>query len=102
MIRSVLRLSVRPGCGGAFEELFRRLSVLTRATEVAGMRSGELLRPRQGTDYVVVATWDDAQDYQRWADSQVRAEIGKQLEEFTLPGGVGDLYEIVDACRPGN
>jgi heme-degrading monooxygenase HmoA len=96
-----LRLSVRPGRERAFEAQFQRLRVLARAAEVAGMRSGELLRPRQGADYVVVGTWDHAQDYQRWVESPVRAEIGKHLEEFTLTG-VGDLFEVVETYHPSS
>jgi heme-degrading monooxygenase HmoA len=88
-----------PGRGQAFEEQFRKLRVLAHAADVAGMRSGELLRPEQGTDYLVVATWDHPRDYQRWAESQTRAELGQQMKEFTGPRGTGDLYDIVDAYR---
>lgn len=96
MIRSLLWLNVHPGCEREFEESFRRLHVFERAGQVAGMRSAELLRPIQGSTYVVVATWERAEDYDRWLDSSIRAELNESLSALLASAGQPAMFEIVD------
>jgi len=96
VIRSVIRLQVVPGQERAFEDQFRQRGVLKRAREVARMRTGELLRPLAGGSYVVVATWDSAEDYAVWINSPVRAELSATPPQLSQPAAPADLYEIVE------
>lgn len=97
MIRSIIRLQVVPGQERAFEGQFRQRGVLKRAREAARMRTGELLRPlADGGPYVVVATWDSAEDYQAWVNSPVRAELSGTAPQLSQPVAPADLYEIVE------
>ena len=96
MIRSIIRLQVVPGQERAFEGQFRQRGVLKRAREAARMRTGELLRPVEGGPYVVVATWDSAEDYQVWVNSPVRAQLSATPPQLSQPVAPADLYEIVD------
>ena len=96
MIRSIIRLNVEPGREHEFEEQFRRRGVLRRAREAARLRTGELLRPVAGGPYVVVATWDSAEDYQVWVNSPVRGELSATPPQLSQPVAPADLYEIVE------
>ena len=96
MIRSIIRLNVEPGREHEFEEQFRRRGVLGRAREAARLRTGELLRPVAGGPYVVVATWDSAEDYQVWVNSPVRGELSATPPQLSQPVAPADLYEIVE------
>lgn len=97
MIRSIIRLNVTAGREREFEESFRKRRVLERAREAARLRTGELLRPPvAGAPYVVVATWDNAADYQAWVDSPVRAELAAMPPRLSEPVAPADLYEIVE------
>jgi len=96
VIRSIIRLNVEPGREHEFEEQFRRRGVLRRAREAARLRTGELLRPVVGGPYVVVATWDSAEDYQVWVNSPVRGELSATPPQLSQPVAPADLYEIVE------
>jgi heme-degrading monooxygenase HmoA len=95
VIRSIIRLQVEPGREREFEEQFRRRGVLKRAQEVARMRTGELLRPAAGGPYVVVATWDSAEDYAVWVNSPIRGQLSGTEPQLSEPVAPADLYEIV-------
>ena len=96
MIRSIVRLNVEPGREHELEEQFRRRGVLGQAREAARLRTGELLRPVAGGPYVVVATWDSAEDYQVWVNSPVRGELSATPPQLSQPVAPADLYEIVE------
>jgi heme-degrading monooxygenase HmoA len=89
---SVLRVPVRDGAGERLAEAYSTLEIFARARESGGFREGRLLRPvSPRAPFLVVAEWDDEADYQRWLDSPVRAELGRQLEpviDGQLEGGV--------------
>jgi len=92
---SVLSISVRAGAD--LEGAFARLEIFEHSRQSGGFRRGQLLRPvERGDPYLVVAAWETAEDYQRWMDNPVRAELGAQLEPL-LDGDVasGELYEDV-------
>ena len=46
--------------------------------------------------YVVVATWDSAEDYQVWVNSPVRGELSATPPQLSQPVAPADLYEIVE------
>jgi heme-degrading monooxygenase HmoA len=96
VIRSIIRLQVDPGREHEFEEQFRARRVLARARSTAHLRTGELLRPLAGGPYVVVATWDSAEDYAVWVNSQIRAELSATPPQLSQPVAPADLYEIVE------
>ena len=92
---SVLRLHARDGADLA--AAFAKLEIFEHSRQSGGFRRGQLLRPvERGDPYLVVAAWESAEDYQRWLDNPVRAELGAQLEPL-LDGDVasGELYEEV-------
>lgn len=95
MIRSIIRLQVEQGREREFEEQFRQRGVLKRAQEVARMRTGELLRPVAGGPYIVIATWDSAEDYAVWVNSPVRGQLSATDPQLSQPVAPADLYEIV-------
>lgn len=96
MIRSIIRLKVEPGHEAEFEAQFRQRGVLRHARETARMRTGELLRPLGDGPYVVVATWDSAEDYAVWVNSPVREELAATPPRLSQPAAPADLYEIVE------
>ena len=96
MIRSVIRLQVGPGQERVFEEQFHKRRVLERAREAARLRTGELLRPLAGGPYIVVATWDSAEDYEVWVNSPIRAELSATPPQLSQPVAPADLFEIVE------
>jgi heme-degrading monooxygenase HmoA len=96
MIRSIITLRVTPGREREFEETFRARGVLALAREVADLRTGELLRPlKAGDPYVVIATWDSAEAYDRWVRSPARSEVNSAAP-LAAPVAPAALYEIVD------
>ncbi|HXF81913.1 MAG TPA: antibiotic biosynthesis monooxygenase family protein [bacterium] len=104
MIRSIIKLQVAPGREREFEETFRSRGVLALAREVADLRTGELLRPlRAGDPYVVIATWDSAEAYDRWVRSPARSQVNSAAP-LSSPLAPAELYEIVEAYprRPGD
>jgi heme-degrading monooxygenase HmoA len=96
VIRSIIRLQVEQGRERQFEEQFKQRGVLKRAHEVARMRTGELLRPVAGGPYVVVATWDSAEDYAVWVNSPIRGELSATPPQLSQPVAPADLFEIVE------
>ncbi len=97
MIRTVLRMRVYPGREAELERRFAELDVLGAAARVAGLRSGELLRPRDGGTYVVTGTWDSLEAYQVWQQSAVRQQIGAALEGVAVPGADTEVHDVVQA-----
>jgi len=96
MIRTVIKLRVVPGREEEFEEAFRSRGVLALAHQLAGLRSGELLRPlRSGEPYVVIATWNSEADYQVWVNSPLRSQVNTAAP-ISEPVAPADLYEIID------
>lgn len=95
MIRTILRMIVKPGREAEFERRFMELDVLGAAARAAGLRSGELLRPRGGGAYVVTATWDGPEAYQTWRDSRAREELGAVVQEVAAPAPDPETFEVV-------
>lgn len=109
MIRTILHMRVQPGREGEFERRFAQLDVLGAAARAAGLRSGELLRPasngaglrpRGGGSYVVTATWDGPEAYQRWRDSAAREEIGTALDGLVTPSPEPEMFEVLAVHPP--
>ena len=66
------------------EPLLRELRM--RATHQPGYISGETLRRMDKPDeYLVISTWESAEDWDRWAKSQERSEVQGKID--TLLGG---------------
>ena len=94
MIRTILRMTVHPGGEAEFERRFADLDVLGAAACVAGLRSGELLRPRGGGPYVVTATWDTPEAYEAWRDSAARKEVGAGLDPLVTLSPDPEIYDV--------
>ena len=87
-------MTVHPGGEAEFERRFADLDVLGAAARVAGLRSGELLRPHGGGPYVVTATWDTPEAYQAWRDSAARKEVGAGLDPFVALSPDPEIYDV--------
>ena len=93
---SVLRLLPRPGEADELARRFGTLEIFGHSRRSGGFLGGRLLRPLEGDAFVVVAEWETEDDYRRWLDNPVRAELGAELEPL-LDADVasGQLYEEV-------
>ena len=93
---SVLRLLPRPGEADELARRFGALEIFDHSRQSGGFLGGRLLRPLEGDAFVVVAEWETEDDYRRWLDNPVRAELGAELEPL-LDADVasGQLYEEV-------
>ncbi len=100
MIRTHLRMTVQPGREAEFERRFIQLDVLGAAARAARLRTGELLRPQRGGDYVVTATWDGPDAYQAWRDSAAREKIGAALEGLVTPSPDLEVYDVLHVYPP--
>lgn len=103
MIRSVLRLTPRPGCADAVVELFQREQVFERALGVDGCQDASLLL--RSDEILVTASWDDAEAYQAWVDHPERNTMSDELNELLVDAitadSVGGLYQVALAeSRP--
>lgn len=91
---------VQPGREAEFERRFGHLDVLGAAARTAGLRTGELLRPRNGGTYLVTATWDGIEAYTGWRDSASRQELGAALEGLVTPGQDPEIHDVVQIYPP--
>lgn len=81
------RMSVPEEHRERFEEMFR-----TRARAVdrrPGFIRAEILRPRQGNEYIVMTHWESEQAFESWTKSQEYLEGHKRVGEFK--GGDGRM-----------
>jgi heme-degrading monooxygenase HmoA len=102
MIRSVLALRAAPGRSKALEEFYAEHAILQRAREFAGCRDAVLLRAVTSgpATHLVIADWNTAADYQRWAADAWRVALSRHLAALLDTGSdepiVGELYEFVE------
>ncbi len=81
------RMSVPEEHRERFEEMFR-----TRARAVdrrPGFIRAEILKPRQGNEYIVMTHWESEQAFESWTKSQEYLEGHKRVGEFK--GGDGRM-----------
>jgi heme-degrading monooxygenase HmoA len=103
VIRSVLRLHAAPGRADEVAGFYADNGIIDRALAFAGCRDVVLLRGTGGdtATYLVIADWDEAQDYQRWVDDPWRADVSRRLAELLDTGvpepAVGSVFEFVPA-----
>ena len=101
MIRSVLRLSAVPGGADGVTKFYAEQKVLERACAFGGCRDAQLLRGigADSATFLVMADWDEAEDYQRWVVDPWRADVSRRLAELLEPGwdelAVGSVFELV-------
>jgi heme-degrading monooxygenase HmoA len=90
---SLLTIPVRAGSEDAFVETFHRLGVFAHAGGIQGFGGGELLRPHEGSTFVVHARWASAAGYQAWLDAPVRATLNAELAAHVDGPMTSALYE---------
>ncbi len=96
MVRSVLILRARDGRREDVVQLFERLGVLREASAVRGFVAAELSVATDGCDeLLVVATWEDADAYDRWLQSSVRERMRPALQELLAETPVPRTYDVV-------
>jgi heme-degrading monooxygenase HmoA len=93
---SVLGLQPRPGAADELARRFGALEIFEHSRRSGGFLGGRLLQALEAEALLVVAEWETEEDYRRWLDSSVRAELGAELEPL-LEADVasGRLYEEV-------
>lgn len=78
-VKVVVRRIVPEHRVGDLEPLLRQLE--TRAMHHTGYISGETLRRLDKPDeYLVISTWESAEDWNRWAKSQERNEVQGKID----------------------
>jgi len=95
---SIQRLHVRPGCEQTLVDFYRARRVFERARHNGGLRSGRLLAPaQQKAPFLVITEWDDAEAYERWLESPIRAELAEGLGALLdSKAGEGDVHTQLD------
>ena len=96
MIRSVLRLSPRPGASNSVVELFEREQIIQAALTIDGCQGVELWRGEN--EILVMATWDDSKTYGAWLNHPARnshnTELSELLDNQVTADVHGALYEL--------
>lgn len=96
MIRSVLKMTPRPGCADAIVDLFRREAIFERALRVDGCHDVSMLL--RDDEILVTASWADADAYQAWIEHPERNtaedELNELLAEPITADSVGGLYQV--------
>jgi heme-degrading monooxygenase HmoA len=92
---SLLTIPVRSGSEDAFVDAFHRLDVFRHAAEVPEFRGGELLRPQDGSTFVVHARWASPAGYQAWLEAPVRATLTGEIEGLVGGEMTVQLFEDV-------
>src|SRR3954451_2541980 len=92
---SLLTIPVREGAADALVEAFHRLDVFGHAAQVPGFQGGELLRPQEGSTFVVHARWASPAGYQAWLDAPVRATLSGELDDLVAGPMTSALYDGV-------
>ena len=78
-VKVIIRRVVPEGRAEDLEPLLRELRA--RATAQPGYISGETLRRVDKPDeYLVIGTWETAEDWNRWATSQERNEVQGRID----------------------
>ncbi|MEM8922193.1 MAG: antibiotic biosynthesis monooxygenase family protein [Actinomycetota bacterium] len=96
MIRSVLKMTPRPGRADDVVDLFRRAQVIERALGVEGCHDVSLLL--SDDEILVTASWADADAYQAWIDHPERNAMGDDLNDLLVDPitaeSVAGLYRV--------
>ncbi|WP_157965661.1 antibiotic biosynthesis monooxygenase family protein [Euzebya rosea] len=102
MIRTVLRLDVRPGHANQLVEAFRSREILETSIAQDGCLSTEIAVSEDGLEAIVTATWDDMAAYGRWTSRSDRGSSAEYLNpHLSVPldaATVGRIYRV--AHRP--
>lgn len=95
-VRSVLYLHAKDGKHAAVVEHFRSERVFEQSRESGGFQGASLNVPISGQGPILVlATWRDEADYQRWLASPVRAAMTPSLAALLEKEPVaGEMYSI--------
>lgn len=84
MVKAFIKRVVPSDKAKQLVPLFRQMRSL--AMEQPGYISGETLRNyNQPDEYLVISTWESADDWQRWLNSKARQEIQEKID--SLLGG---------------
>lgn len=90
----MLSLPVRAGEEESIARLYDELEIFELSRRSGGFLGGRLLRPLgAGEPFLVIAEWVGPEDYQRWLDNPIRAELGGRIAPL-LDGEVaaGTVY----------
>lgn len=95
MIVVANRISVAPGYEQAFEQRFAERESHLR--EVPGFIRNLVLRPMQGSPYVVVTFWQDMASFEAWTQSESfrQAHARPSSPEMYTAPSVLEIHEVV-------
>lgn len=100
MIRSLLFLHAKPGCGAELLRVLERLGVLAVASEQPGFLGIEIAASVGDPDeLVLVESWASRDLFERWNAGPVAASWLDQIENLLTRPPASSVYHIVDAVR---
>ncbi len=104
MIRSVLFLRPVGGDHSSIQQFFEDEQVLERAAQKPGFLGGELQRPTDGGDVMLVtALWESEDAYESWVEDPWRAAYLERAEgvfQSIEADRGGARYEVMIAVVP--
>lgn len=95
MVVAMFRMTVNDGRGQDLEQAFaRRMGLVDQAP---GFVAFDLLRPVEGTEYVVMTRWQTVEDFRRWRESEAHARAHERPEMPGVFAGMPklDLFQVV-------
>jgi heme-degrading monooxygenase HmoA len=90
-VRVIIDRKVKGGEESEFSELLKQLR--SKAVSSKGYISGETLRALSDRhNYIVVSTWQSADDWKNWEKNPVRKTIQTRMEKITMGTTKAKIY----------
>ena len=90
-VKIIIDRKVKKGKESEFPELLKELR--SRAVSSKGYISGETLRALSDRhNYIVVSTWQNAEDWKNWEKNSERKEIQARIEKIMMRPTKAKIY----------
>ena len=90
-VRVIIDRKVKKGKESEFSELLKQLR--SKAVSSKGYISGETLRALSDRhNYIVVSTWQSADDWKNWEKNRERKTIQTRMEKITMRTTKAKIY----------
>jgi len=74
------------------------LGLRSRAIKQKGYITGETLRDYDDpSTHIVISTWENTEDWKRWANKKERMEVQSKIEELLSEPSKTKIYELIGA-----
>jgi len=106
MIRTILRLPLKPGRGPGLVDSFERFGIFEESLAISGCHSVEMALSVDGSEAVVTAVWENTDAYRAWTEREGKGAHRNAFNEFLsspiIASTTGGIYEIAYVSpRPG-